>query len=242
MAAGSFREMILSCLEGESFETVMARASHWPPRQAVSPLIAALFREVPKVRWHAVSALGVVVAALAAADREAARVVVRRLMWSLNDESGSIGWGAPEALAEIMVADDGLAAEYAPLLAACLRPGGSCLELPALQRGLMWGLSRLAETRPGLLKGLDLPAQLLPRLDSGDPEVRGLAVRALGFLGDHASAKRLSALKKDPAAFLLYDRGILATVTVGALAGAALKRVADPGDAPIGGPESDARG
>ncbi|MCE5282095.1 MAG: HEAT repeat domain-containing protein [Deltaproteobacteria bacterium] len=232
MNAGSFREMILSCLEAESFETVMAQASHWPPRQAVSPLIAALFREAPRVRWHAVSALGVVVAALAVTDREAARVVVRRLMWSLNDESGSIGWGAPEALAEIIAADDGLAEEYGPLLVAYLRPGGSYLELPAIQRGLMWAMSRLAETRPGLLRGLNVPAQLIPYLDSKDPEIRGLAVRALGFLGDHGVAKRLSALKGDPAEFLFYDRGTLANVTVGALAGVALKHMADPGGCP----------
>jgi len=34
-------------------------------------------------------------------------------MWSLNDESGGIGWGAPEAMGAIMARHTGLADEYA---------------------------------------------------------------------------------------------------------------------------------
>ncbi len=45
---------------------------------------------------------------------------MHRLMWSLNDESGSIGWGVPEAVAEIMANHDGAAEKYAYIL-VCLR-------------------------------------------------------------------------------------------------------------------------
>ena len=46
------------------------------------------------IKWHAVSALGAIVAALAEKEMESARIIMRRLMWSLNDESGSIGSGS----------------------------------------------------------------------------------------------------------------------------------------------------
>jgi hypothetical protein len=46
--------------------------------------------------------MGEVMAHLADKDMESARVIMRRLMWSLNDESGGIGWGAPEAMGEIV--------------------------------------------------------------------------------------------------------------------------------------------
>ena len=54
------------------------------------------------IRWRAVSAMGIVTAALADARMDAARVIMRRMMWQLNDESGGIGWGIPEAMGEIM--------------------------------------------------------------------------------------------------------------------------------------------
>jgi hypothetical protein len=216
------RESILTCLKGEPLDAVLAEVRQWPPRQVVSPLIRFLFNGEERIKWHAVSALGVVVAALAERDREAARTIMRRLMWSLNDESGSIGWGAPETLAEVMAGHEGLAGEFGHILVAYMRPDGCYLELPALQRGLMWGMGRMAATRPGLLRGWDAPAHLLPYLDSEDREVRGLAARALGLLRVDAVRGRLASLRDDSAEFLFYDRGELATTTVGGLAGEAL--------------------
>ena len=216
------KESLLACLAGEPLAAVLDGIRQWPPRRAVSPLIGCLFNEDDRIRWHAVSALGAVVASLAETDGEAARTVMRRLMWSLNDESGSIGWGAPEALAEIMACHRGLAEGYGRILVAYMRRDGCYLELSALQRGLMWGLGRLAGTVPGLLVEWGAPACLLPYLDSEDPAVRGLAARALGLLRVDAAKGRLAALKNDPAEILFYDRGELGNVSVGELAGAAV--------------------
>lgn len=171
------------------------------------------------------SALGAVTAALAETDPEAARTVIRRLMWSLNDESGGIGWGAPEALAEIMAVHRGCAEEFGHILVAYMRPDGSYLELSALQRGLMWGLGRLAGTRPDLLRRWDAPVYLQPYLDSADPEVRGLAARALGLLKVTAAKERIEALKYDATPLTLYHQGNLTTVTAGSLAEAALEHI-----------------
>jgi DNA-binding GntR family transcriptional regulator len=66
-----------------------------PARQAVGPLFAFFYSGDDTIRWRAISAMGMVVSRLADRDMEAARVVMRRLMWNLNDESGGIGWGSP---------------------------------------------------------------------------------------------------------------------------------------------------
>jgi hypothetical protein len=219
------RESIITCLYSEPLDAVLAEVLQWPPRRAISPLIACLFHGDEKVRWHAVSALGAITATLAETSPEAARTVVRRLMWSLNGDSGGIGWGAPEALAEIMAIHGGFAEEFGHMLVAYMRPDGCYLELPALQRGLMWGLGRLVETRPYVLRDWGVSVYLPPYLDSGDPEVRGLCARALGLLKVNEAKERLDALKEDPAEFHLYNQGVLKPVTVGSLAGAALKQI-----------------
>ncbi len=221
------RNRVIPLLSGEPIEAVLAAVRLLPPRRIFSSLIAALYHTDDRIKWHAVSALGVVTAQLAGEDREAARCVMRRLMWSLNDESGSVGWGAPEALAEIMANHEGLAAEYAYILTACMREDGFCLELPALQRGLLWGIGRLAGTSPDLLRSGGAPALLLPYLAGEDPEVRGLAARALGILEAVGARGKIASLKDDPAELRLYDRGEFHTTTVGRLAGEALARLAD---------------
>jgi hypothetical protein len=223
------RESIVTCLYGEPLDVVLAEVLLWPPRRAISPLISCLFHGDERVRWHAVSALGMITATLAETNPEAARTVVRRLMWSLNHESGSIGWGAPEALAEIMAIHGGFAEEFGHMLVAYMRPDGCYLELPALQRGLMWGLGRLAGTRLDVLRARGASVYLPPYLDSEDPEVRGLAARVLGLLKVNAAKERLDALKEDPAKFTFYNQGVLTPVTVARLAVTALKQISyDP--------------
>ncbi len=219
------KESIINLLYRGPLDAVLAEVMQWPPRRAISPLIACLFHGDEKVRWHAVSALGAITAALAETNTEAGRNVVRRLMWSLNDESGGIGWGAPEALAEIMAIHGGFAEEFGHMLVAYMRLDGCYLELPALQRGLMWGLGRLAGTRPDVLRAWGAPVYLPPYLDSEDPEVRGLSARALGLLKVNEAKEKLDALKEDPAKFTLYSEGVLTPVTVGSLAGEALKQI-----------------
>eukprot|EP00362_Geleiidae_sp_MMETSP1317_P000447 CAMPEP_0201284794 /NCGR_PEP_ID=MMETSP1317-20130820/84991_1 /ASSEMBLY_ACC=CAM_ASM_000770 /TAXON_ID=187299 /ORGANISM="Undescribed Undescribed, Strain Undescribed" /LENGTH=71 /DNA_ID=CAMNT_0047606373 /DNA_START=1077 /DNA_END=1289 /DNA_ORIENTATION=- len=55
---------------------------------------------------------------------EEARIVMRRMLWSMNDESGGIGWGVPEAMAEVMTCNKGLAEEYIHMLISYMREDG----------------------------------------------------------------------------------------------------------------------
>jgi hypothetical protein len=68
------------------------------------------------VRYRAIEAIGRVADGLAADDVEKVRVFIRGLIWLMTEESGGIGWHAPEAIAEICVRVPAFFEEYARLL------------------------------------------------------------------------------------------------------------------------------
>lgn len=195
-----------------------------PGRQAVNPLFSLLYSGNEPVRWQAVTAMGVVVGDLAEADMESARVVMRRLMWNLNDESGGIGWGSPEAMGEITAVHDSLAQEFAPILISYINPRGNFLEHDLLQRGSLWGVGRLAHCRPLLAK----PAALyLPAFYQAlDPYLRGTAVWATGPILDGRLRPLIMRRTCDHAALRLYRHRCMIETTVAELAEAALAAAA----------------
>jgi HEAT repeat protein len=219
------KRYISKLLASDDIEAVISELLSLPHSRAINPLIGALCSNDETVRWHAVSALGPVVAGLADSDMEGARVVMRRFMWSLNDESGGIGWGAPEAMGEIMACHARLAGEYNHILVAFMREEGFYLELEALQRGLMWGVGRLAQARPDLLRKRNAPAFLLPYLDSPDSIVCGLAAWALGLLRATEAVPGLKILASDPTPLRHYVNRTFVEETLGSLAQKALANI-----------------
>jgi hypothetical protein len=191
-----------------------------PARQAVNPLIGFLCDGNERVRWRAVALLGHVVADLAQGEPESARVVMRRLMWSLNDESGGIGWGAPEAMGAIMARSASMAREYARILVSYVRPEGNFLEHPMLQRGLLWGLARLGQARGECLAGVG--EALVPFLRGADPVCRGLAAWAARSTGATVYRPHLERLAGDPSPVRVYVEDEFQDLTVAQLAGGIL--------------------
>lgn len=214
---------LLVLLQQDDFEAALREISRFPARVAVNPLFSFLYNTHDRVRWRAVTAMGIVVANLAAQERESARVVMRRFLWNLNDESGGIGWGSPEAMGEIMARSGWLAEEYADLMVSYMMPEGNFLEHPLLQRGLLWGVGRLAHARPAVIAGA--AAYLPPFLRSSDPVHRGLAAWGCGALGTGAEAGRLAQLQGDRSPLQLYEGLQLVDYTVGDLAALALARI-----------------
>lgn len=220
------KQEILALLARAELGAVLTALSGYPPEKLLNPLFSGICSGSEKTRWNAISAMGVTVARLANQDMEAARIVMRRFMWSLNDESGGIGWGTPEAMAECLACHEGLAQEYTKILVSFMREDGFYLELPSLQRGLMWGLARLAQVRPEMLRAWQAPRYLLPYLDSEDPVVRALAARALGQLHVVEATGRIKQSLGDTTEFPLYADHRLTTVTTGQLVREALAMLA----------------
>ena len=197
-----------------------------PARKAVNPLFSFLCSTNDILKWRAVTAMGEVVDRLAETDIESARVIMRRLMWHLNDESGGIGWGCPEAMGEIMALNKTLTDEFWCILVSYAQPEGNFLEHPTLQRGLLWGLGRLAHARPRLLN--NTVECLHPFLQCPDPYLRGLAAWAAGACQNIHTQKLLDNLQTDTAELTIYLDQKLDSCTVAQLAKTALQKTDSP--------------
>jgi len=198
------KRKVLDLLGHDDFERALDELCRLPGRQVVNPLFSFLCHTDQKIKWRAVTAMGVIVANLAEKDMESGRVVMRRLMWMLNDESGGIGWGAPEAMAEIMACHEGLAKEYVHILISYMREEAGFLEYELLQRGVIWGAGRLAQARSALMLAKDAGIYLGPYLESKDATVRGLAVWVMGLLGADISRAKLEGFLSDNAEVEIY--------------------------------------
>jgi len=220
------RRRLLDLLRSRDIDRAVAELARLPGRGFVNPLRSALCSD-ENAKWPAVTVMGILTAELAERDLESARVVMRTLMWNLTEECGGIAWGVPESMGEIMACHETLASEYAPILVAYMREDGSFLEYEPLQRGVIWGVGRLAQARPELLLANDAGRYLLPYLESGDATVRGLAAWASGMLGKREAGAKLEALLEDREPVRIYLDRELVTSTVGELARQALRRITD---------------
>ena len=202
------KKRIYDLLKSPNLDSALDEISLLPRRQVISPLFSFLYDKDQNVKWVAVKAMGMVVVELANEDMESARVIMRRLMWNLNDESGGIGWGSPEAMGEILACHPGLAKEYAHILISYTREDGNYLEHALLQRGLIWAIGRLAQVRPHILQ--NAVQHLLPYLESTDATVRGLAARVMGLLAAQEAVSKLRGLKNDESQIQIYtDQGLV---------------------------------
>jgi len=224
----SLKRWVRKLLESSDFPAVLPEFRSFPPRKVINPLFSFLYDTNDQVRWHAITAMGIIVADLADKDMESARIILRRLMWNLNDESGGIGWGSPEAMGEILARHKGLATEYANILLSYIREDGNFQEHALMQRGVLWGIARLVEKSPGLLS--DAVPHIVGFLSSSDPAKRGFAARIMGSLHSKEAGERILRLSSDESEFSTYLDGALRSCSVKQMAEWALKKMQEQRD------------
>jgi hypothetical protein len=160
-------------------------------KEAVSPLLALLPRS--EYRFQAAYGLGVAVSRLACVDLEGARVIMRRLMWSLNEESGNLGWGVPEAMGAILAMSPILAGEYAGIFLSYGYETGredNFIDHAPLRCGVYLGAAMLAAANFAAARPL-LP-HLAKALAAPEAVIRVAAALVLRQLAVAASAVEFS--------------------------------------------------
>lgn len=201
------KRKILEILSGNDFNKRLSEIRRFPGRQVVNHLFSFLYNIDELIKWRAVTAMGETVSSIADEDIESARVVVRRLMWNLNDESGGIGWGSPEAMGEVIARSIRLGEEYNRILISYINKDGNYLENEVLRQGVIWGIGRIAGVKPHLVRdSLDF---IIPCLGSDNSMLRGLSAWAVGEIDPIRALSLLSPLERDESTVKIYMEGTI---------------------------------
>jgi hypothetical protein len=210
----ALREQIVALLQAGDFPALTALADQ--ESKVANHLIGYLFNPEDLLHWRAVEGLGWV----AGAHPEQVRKLISRLLYQLNEDSGSFGWLAAAALGEI-------GRHQLPVVEEILPMFYGFLEQEFARVSMLWGLGRLFEVHPRALP--EAAPLLLSFLQDADPRVRGLAAWCLGRVGLPEAKEALEGLLEDDGPVQLYDQGELRRTAVGPLAQAALKRISRSG-------------
>lgn len=224
----SLKTTLRCLLQAEDWQENLPQLLAIPGRETVGPLMSFLLFG-GEMKWRAATALGLAVARMADENMEQARVVMRRLLWHMNEESGNIGWGIPETMAEVMANHRRLADEYNRMLHSYVREtteDDNYLDHPPLRASVYWGLGRLAQARPDLM-GNTVRALSWGLEDEYRPG-RGMAAWALGILRAREAADKLRPLLHDDTPVELFENRTVVCTTVGGLAAQALERMGEP--------------
>ena len=165
--------------EREDSDALIARARATPGR-VVRFLTGRLYSADEAEKWHAVRAFGVLARAPGVLTDARVHDLLQRFLWALNDESGAVPYGVPEAMGEILAARPDHRASMVPILRGMLTEEDT-FQTGAVERGLYWALGRIG---PDVVVHCpDAPEVVSAAArDHLDPETRATAAEALARL------------------------------------------------------------
>ena len=137
----SLKQTIVCALESNDLDAVVSLVKS--NRRALAALVRISYDKETLAAWRAIKSVGLAAKEIVRTDEEFLREAVRKLLWSLSDESGGIGWSAPELLGEIVSSDPKRFSDVIPLIAQVFE-----VEEEVFRPGVVYALARIAETNP----------------------------------------------------------------------------------------------
>ncbi len=180
-------------------------------KNRLSTLLSLSYTTDNNTRFKVIKAAGYAVSVISAQELDFVRTVISNLLWSLNDDSGSIGWSSPELLGEIISKRMDLFKEYVPLVISLLK-----IKETYFRPGVLWAMGRIAAIEPSHIK----PYAPYINMYLADPltETRGYAVWCLGQIGAAVPEEHRKHLLNDTSEILLLDgNGSISKKTIGEL-------------------------
>jgi hypothetical protein len=217
------KQAVLAALEMNDFETIERLALQ--SRKALSALVRLAYDRETLVGWRAIVAVGRVASVYSRNNYEFLRETVRKLLWSLTDESGGIGWSAPELLGEIVSSEPEKFSDVVPLIAEVF-----CIEEDVFRPGVLYAFKRIARTHPEMITPFQ--QTILGGLSEQDPKTRIYAIELVVMLAKHLDRENLDSMRKQVAALTrdeqeawIYEGDGFSGVVVKEFAAAAMKHL-----------------
>jgi hypothetical protein len=132
---------LVSALDREDTRALVALARGRPGR-VVRFVVGRLYSADEAEKWRAVRALGALAREPGVLDEARVRDLLQRFLWALNDESGTMPFGVPEAIGEILAARPEHRASILPVLCGMLTEEQT-FQTGAIERGIYWALGRI---------------------------------------------------------------------------------------------------
>jgi hypothetical protein len=179
---------------------------------SLSSLVRIAYDKESLAGCRAIKAVGLIAIELVKNDYEFLRETIRKLRWSLSDESGGIGWSAPELIGEIVCADPRRFADIVPLIADVYT-----IEEDVFRPGVLYAFSRIAESAPDLVAPFsDI---INAALNDKNALVRFYALEMIGKLksmsGLSIATDVIEKLKHDNSEVWVYHGDAFVNVVVG---------------------------
>jgi hypothetical protein len=207
------KKTIKQHLDANDLDSIVSLAKK--NRRVLSLLVRSAYDKETLAGWRAIKAVGLVAKDLVKTDYEFLHETVRKLLWSLSDESGGIGWSAPEMLGEIVAVDPQRFSDIIPLIAEVYN-----IEEDVFRSGVVYALGRIAGVSPELVmphRGIIFSA-----LSGPDPLTRVYAVRAVKNIWKLETQKNRSIIKglmkditSDKREVFIYHNGGFSRIEVG---------------------------
>ncbi|MDL1970905.1 MAG: HEAT repeat domain-containing protein [Candidatus Desulfofervidaceae bacterium] len=182
----------------------------------VIPALQRLLYAVDEAfRWQAIRALGAVSAVLSETRPDIITKLLHNLLYARSDSAAS-SWGALGATAEIITQKPELFKNFIP-------PFVSFFLDETARKEVLWGIGRLAEVKPELVKKA-MPA-LYKLVTDKDPAIRGHAAWCLGKFKEKPAKPLLEDLLDDQRVIRIFTEGELKEKTVAQLAQEAIAAI-----------------
>lgn len=158
-------------------------------------------------RWPAIETVAKVMKRWwKAGEKERVRKYIRRLLWSMCDEAGEMGWSAPQTIAEIIASIPELLEPYGSMMVS------RAFEEQTLVEGGLWGIGRLGTMiREAVEPSRD---RILGVFGTEDTEILGLVAWAMGEVGLESALPYLEEIRSCEEPVRIYINGDFCQKTV----------------------------
>ncbi|MDY0360696.1 MAG: HEAT repeat domain-containing protein [Desulforegulaceae bacterium] len=224
MSYKKLKNFIKTTIQTKTPENALKDLKKYKFKQLTGPVKGLLFDLDPLISFRAAELMGLISKEAAKENIEPVRDIMRQLMWNLNEESGGIGWGSVEAMAETASQNKKIFDEFYKIIISYADPeSSSFLDHEDLHPGAAWAVGRLLKQEPEKGDYANYVIKIL--LQHKDPKVKGNALWAASNMKNISDLKPIvKNLLQNNEKFILYEEGDINTISISKMAENVLKK------------------